>query len=102
MPAANKFQQSNMVKESTKLSAQTSVDPDLMSAMIGEEGFMRAGAMPSVVCATKQGCQKLMQAVTQSQALVTKHLVSKLFLLNLQVFTIIMYVLVLCFPAIPL
>lgn len=69
MPAANKFQQSNMVKEGTKLSAQTGVDPELMGAITGEDGFMRAGAMPSVVCATKPGCQKLIQAVTQTQAL---------------------------------
>lgn len=67
--AANKFEQENSVKDSTKLSAKASLDQPLMDAIIGDEGFMRAGAMPSLPCATKQGSQKLLQAVSASQAI---------------------------------
>ena len=44
-----------MVKEGTTLTAQTTVDNELMAAITGEEGFMRAGALPTVPAATKNG-----------------------------------------------
>lgn len=55
-----------MVKEGTKLTAQTKVDNDLMAAITGEDGFMRAGALPSLPTATKGGAKKLLDAVTQA------------------------------------
>lgn len=66
MPSANKLEQCNMVKEGTKLTAQTKVDNDLMAAIAGEDGFMRAGALPSLPTATKGGAKKLLDAVTQA------------------------------------
>ena len=55
-----------MVKEGTKLTAQTKVDNDLMAAITAEDDFMRAGALPSLPTATKGGAKKLLDAVTQA------------------------------------
>jgi len=64
MAAPKKVTHKDLVRESTTLHATTSVDSDLQKALCdSEEGFMRAGAMPSVVAASAAGCKQILDAV---------------------------------------
>ena len=64
MAAPKKVTHKDLVRESTTLHATTSVDSDLQKALCDtEQGFMRAGAMPSVTAATSGGCEQILDAV---------------------------------------
>lgn len=64
MAAPKKVAHKDLVRESTTLHATTSVDSDLQKALCDtEQGFMRAGAMPSVTAATSGGCKQILDAV---------------------------------------
>lgn len=70
MAAPKKITHTDLVSDSTKLSASASVDPDLLQAMINsEDGFMRAGAMPSVTAASAAGSKALLDAVAKATPL---------------------------------
>ena len=64
MAAPKKVTHKDMVRESTTLHATTSIDSDLQKALCdSEQGFMRAGAMPSVTAASSAGCKQILDAV---------------------------------------
>ena len=68
MPAPKKITHTDVVTESTKLDATTSVDPELQKALCNEEdGFMRPGAMPSVTAASAAGTKTLLEAVAKAR-----------------------------------
>ena len=66
MRSGSKLEEKNVVSESTKMKASTKIDDDLRTALTSDEGFMRAGAMPSVPTASKSGCKKLMDAMAKA------------------------------------
>ena len=43
-----------------------SVDDEMLKALTSDEGFMRAGAMPTVQTASKAGCKSLLDAMTKA------------------------------------
>lgn len=65
MRSAHQLEHTDSVIESSELSATASVDDGLRAALTSEDGFMRAGAMPSVPTATAAGCTKLFAAVAK-------------------------------------
>ena len=70
MQAPKKITHTDLVSDSTKLSATANVDQDLLQAMINsEDGFMRAGAMPSVTAASAAGSKALLDAVAKATPL---------------------------------
>ena len=66
MRQAQKFENKNSVAETTTLRGTASVDDDLLKALTSDEGFMRAGAMPTVQTASKAGCKTLLDAVSKA------------------------------------
>ena len=61
-----KFEQKNLVSEATKMKGTAHIDDDLRKALTSDEGFMRAGAMPSMPTASKGGCKQLMDALEKA------------------------------------
>ena len=68
MQAPKKITHKDVVSESTKLHATTSVDPELQKALCNEEdGFMQPGAMPAVTAASAAGSKMLLEAVAKAR-----------------------------------
>ena len=66
MRQGQKLEHENTVAESTTLKGAASVDGDLLKAITSDDGFMRAGAMPTVQTASKAGCKTLLDAVSKA------------------------------------
>lgn len=66
MPAPHKITAKEVVKDRTKLKATAEGDPDMLQALIGEEGMMRVGAMPSITAQSAAGTKSLMDAVAKA------------------------------------
>lgn len=67
MAAPKSITQTDLVQESTRLSAKASVDPELQKALCDpEEGIMRPGAMPSVTTASAAGSKQLLDALAKA------------------------------------
>ena len=67
MPAPKKVTQKESTSETTKLSAQASVDSELLSALTSEEGFMRPGAMPSITAASAAGTKAILDSLGKAR-----------------------------------
>jgi len=68
MPAPKAVTSKDITKESTKLSASTNVDSELLQAITNsEDGFMRPGAMPHVSAASNQGCKQLLDSLGKAR-----------------------------------
>ena len=67
MPAPKKVTHKDAVADTTRLKATASVDPELLQAITNsEEGFMRAGAMPTVTTSSAAGSKALLDAVAKA------------------------------------
>lgn len=66
MPAPQKITARETIKDSTKLKATAEADPDMLQALIGEEGMMRAGAMPTISAQSAAGTKQLLDAVAKA------------------------------------
>ena len=66
MRQGQKLEHENTVAESTTMKGAASVDGDLLKAITSDDGFMRAGAMPTVQTASKAGCKTLLDAVSKA------------------------------------
>lgn len=68
MKAPQKITHKEVVKDVTKLKANSKIDNGMLQGLIGEEGFMRAGAMPSISTASAAGSKQILDAVAKASA----------------------------------
>lgn len=66
MKAPQKLTHKEAVKDITKLKASSGIDGDMLQGLIGEEGFMRAGAMPSISTASAAGSKQILDALAKA------------------------------------
>ena len=66
MRQGQKFDKKDLVSESTTLKGTASVDDEMLKAITSDDGFMRAGAMPTVQTASKAGCKILLDAMQKA------------------------------------
>ena len=72
MPKGNTLRKDDTTKEALRITGEKKLDRGMLNAMTGEDGPLQAGALPSVKAQSIAGVQKVMQALDDDKAQVSK------------------------------